>query len=238
MGQVDLAPKKGALRLAKLSGLFDSFDNLDEIAIESISRWIKPIPQEIQLENYIANRILYPQTVAITALDMQIDLAILREAIRLNGPKKNAKDIFLGNNAFLNINLRKLMIPDKFLNFVPDLATLVWVFIDALLLDKNRVDVFEDLWTVVLTDEVDEIVGSLLLPRIESGTAEIEVSVMNQNYKIKAGSLMIIPCEPSRCQISYKLREGQVLGKAEASLEVYGGKLGLVVDVRKKDAKH
>ena len=223
--------------MAKLSGLFDAFDNLDQIPVEFILRWIKPAPQQVQLENYLANKILYPHSLPLTPYEMQIDLAILREALRSNYPKGDDKDVLLGNNAFLNINLRKILIPEKFLNFIPDIQTLVWVFIDGLLSDKNRTDVFEDLWTVALTDDVDEIVGSVLMPRIDSNTAQINLSVMGQNYQVKAGSLMVIPCSNSRCQIAYSLKGGKALGKAEGSLEVYGGKLGLVVDVRSVNVK-
>lgn len=224
--------------MPKLSGLFDSFDNLDQIPVEAIIKWLKPVPMQTQLENYIANRILYPQSVALSPQEMQIDLAILREALRINTPKlTDTKDVFLGNNAFLNVNLRKIMIPDKFLNFVPDLQTLAWVFIDALLLEKPRLDVFEDLWTIVITDDVDEVVGSVLLPRLESESSEVSILVMGQSYRIKAGSLMVIPCENQRCQVSFKLSGGKALGKEEASLEVYGGRLGLVVDSRGRYVK-
>lgn len=219
--------------MAGLPGLFDSFDNLDKIPYEEIARWIKPVPQKIQLENYIANKILYPQTLPINEYEVQIDLAILREVLRANAPKiSDEKDSLLGNNPFLNINLRKIIIPDKFLKFVPNLQTLVWVFLDGLLLEKTRVDLYEDLWSVILTDGTDEVVGSVILPRIDSPDAQIEVNVAGQNFKIKAGSLMVIPCEYQRCQISYKFKGAHALGKDEGALEVYGGKLGVVVDAR------
>ena len=207
--------------MAKLSAFFDSFDNLDQIPLELISRWIKPKIKDAQLENYIANKILYPQTLPMSEYEMQIDLAILREALRINGPKEgDNKDTLLGNNAFLNINLRKIIIPDKFLRYAPNLQTLVWIFLDGLLIDKVRDDFYEDLWTVILSDDVDEVVGSVTLPRIESKDAQIEVNIGNQSFKIKAGTLMIIPCEAQRCPISYKLRGAQALGKDEGSLEV------------------
>lgn len=225
--------------MAKLSAFFDAFDNLDQIPLDLISRWVKPKINNIQLENYIANKILYPKTLPISEYEMQIDLAILREALRINGPKlKDAKDSLLGNNAFLNINLRKILIPDKFLKFVPNLQTLVMVFLDGLLLGKNREDFYEDLWTIVLTDDVDEVVGSAILPRIDNKEAQIELNINNQSFKIKAGTLMVIPCALERCPISYKLKGAYALGKDEGSLEIYGGKLGVVVDARLKNVNN
>lgn len=221
-----------------MSSFFDAFDNLDQIPLDLISRWIKPKINPLQLENYIANKILFPQTMPISEYEMQIDLAILREALRINGPKLDSKDALLGNNAFLNINLRKILIPDKFLKFVPNLQTLVIAFLDGLLLGKDKEDFYEDLWTIVLTDDVDEVIGSAILPRINNKDAQVEVNINNQNFRIKAGTLMIIPCTLERCPISYKLKGAQALGKNEGSLEIYGGRLGVVVDARLKNVNY
>ncbi len=143
--------------MLKLSGLFDYFDNMDQIPLNLIIRWLKHAPTQIQLENFIANRILYSQTVSQTPSEIEIDLAILREAIRINVPKNmQTKDFLLGNNTFLNMNLRKIMIPADFERYVPDMQSLAAIFVDALLVERPKSDVFEDLWTIVLNDDVDE----------------------------------------------------------------------------------
>lgn len=215
--------------MPKLSGLFDSFDNLDQIPVEAIAFWLKPTPQLNLLENCLANRILYPQALPLTEHDMRIDLAILREAIKINSPKTNA---LLGSNPFLNVILRKVLIPAKFLNFVPSLTSLAWLFIDALLLNRERKDYFQDLWTIVLTDDIDEIVGTCLLTQFEDNAGVMNLRLLGKNYEIRAGSLTIIPCPKDRCEIAYNLRRGKVLGKTENAIEVYGGRLGLMIDGR------
>lgn len=221
--------------MPKLSGLFDSFDNLDQIAIEDIARWLKVPPQAIALENYLANRILYPQTTPISLIDMQIDLAILREAIRINGPsgdKLRSTNPLLGDNPFLNITLRKILIPSKFLDYVPDLPTLTWVFVDALLFSRQREDFFSDLWTVVLTGDSDEVVGSILLPQFNDSRAWMELFLEGKIVKIKPGSLLVVPCPKNRCEIGFKFDRGKILGQKESQLQVYGGRLGLMIDGR------
>ncbi|GEM_PF-2023841 len=220
--------------MANLSGLFDSFDNLDQISVENIALWLKSAPNLIQLENYLVNKILYPQTLPMSQSDMKIDLAILREALRVNGPKPQQREnnSLLGGNPFLNITLRKILIPQRFLTFVPDLNTITWVFIDALLLNRRREDFFWDLWTVVLTDDVDEIVGSILLPQFNKASGIMELNVSNKNYKIRPGSLTVIPCPKDRCEIAYKFIQGKILGKEENTVEIYGGRLGLMIDGR------
>lgn len=221
--------------MPKLPALFDSFDNLDQIDINSLISWLKPVPHIIQLENYLANRILYPQALPLTKYDMAIDLAILREALRINVPKSVQKDeggVLLGDNPFININLRKILIPERFLNFAPNLTVLTYIFVDAFLTYRKKADFFEDLWTVVLTDDADEIVGSLILPQFSSKDGEIEISILGKKYKIPQGGFLIIPCLKDRCEVSYKLKNGKVLGKEENALELYGGKLGIIIDGR------
>lgn len=224
--------------MAKLPGLFDSFDNLDTIEIDSLITWLKSVSLSIpsyQLENYLANKVLYPQTLPITAQDMKIDLAILREALRINGPKLGTdSNPLLGDNPFLNTTLRKIIIPQRFLYFVPNLTSLIWAFVDGLLLNKKKTDWFEDLWTVVLTDDIDEIIGSVLLPQFGDEADVMNLSVAGRDYKVKAGSLTIVPCHKDRCEIAYKFKSGKILGKKESSVEIYGGKLGLIIDGRIK----
>lgn len=220
--------------MPKLAGLFDSFDNLDQISSEAIASWLKPIPQANFLENYLANKILYPQALPLTERDMQIDLGILCEALKMSKAFANTQKVnaLLGDNPFLNITLRKILIPVRFLNFVPNLMSLTRVFIDALLLNRERKDFFQDLWTIVLTDDIDEVVGSVLLPQFESSGGVMNLKLLSKNYEIRQGNLMLIPCPKDRCEIAYKLQKGKLLGRQENAFEVYGGKLGLVIDGR------
>lgn len=219
--------------MPKLPGLFDSFDNLDQVDVNNILPWLKNPPAAVQVENYLANKILYPQALPITDSDMKMDLAILREVLRINGPiSKESEGAMLGDNPFLNITLRKIIIPQRFLFYVPNLVSLTWAFVDGLLSNLKKEDRFSDLWTVVLTDGIDEVVGSVLLPQFGSGSDTMDFTLLNKKYKIKAGSLTVIPCSKDRCEISYKFTNGKIFGKKEAALEVYGGKLGLMIDGR------
>lgn len=208
------------------SGLFDSFENVDQVDIGAVITWLKTPVTPIFLENYLANRILYPQTVPVTDYDMKIDLAILREVLKINASNTRA------DNPFLNITLRKLIIPERFLKSVPNLVNLTWAFIDGLLLDRRKEDRFSDLWTVVVADDADEIVGSILIPEFGGSNDKMELKLFDKKYDIKSGSLTVIPCPKDRCEIAYKFATGKILGQKEAALEIYGGKLGLIIDGR------
>lgn len=218
--------------MTRTSGLFDSFDNLDQISAEAVASWLRPVPQLITLENYVANRIFYPQTLPQTSYEQQIDLAILREALKMQVPLQHKTNALLGDNPFLNITLRKLLIPARFLDYVGDLADLAEVFIDALLASRKKEDFFADLWTVVLTDNNDETVGSIILPQFTGSSGMMHLTTFGKSYQISKGDFYSIPCPKDRCSISYKVSNGKVLGKSESAIEVAGGKLGLIVDGR------
>lgn len=213
-------------------GLFDVFDNLDSINAEAVAQWLKPVPAFSRIENYLANKILYPQTLPQTEYEMQMDLAILREVLKMNAPVEGGS--LLGNNPFINKTLRKILIPQKFLNFVPDLKILAGVFIDAFLSSRPKKDFFADLWTIVLTDDIDEAVGSLILPEFDQNSGSMNLSVSGKDFQIRPGSFSVIPCPKERCEIIYKMRNGKILGKSENTIEVSGGSLGLLVDGRKR----
>jgi len=161
-------------------------------------------------------------------------LAILREALKMSRSQTKIRKAngMLGEDPFLNITLRKILIPRRFLNYVPDLKSLAWAFIDALLSDRNRKDWYQDVWTICLTDDIDEVVGSLILPQFDNNREEMALSVFDKKYKIRSGSLSVIPCPADRCRITYSLSEGRILGKQSNAIEVYGGRLGLVIDGR------
>ncbi len=213
-------------------GLFDSFDNLDQISPEAVSSWLKPVPQLTQIENFLANKILYPQTLPLTKQDMQIDLAVLREALKMNILPKGQQNALLGNNPFINITLRKILIPARFLQFVPDLAVLALVFIDALLLNRTKEDWFQDIWTIILTNVSDEIVGSVVLPQFEGKNGQMRFTFQGRSYEIHPGDLIVVPCATDRCEIGYSLQKGKILGKTESAIEICGGSLGLIIDGR------
>lgn len=220
--------------MALLPSLFDTFDNLDQIEIGSLLVWLKGTPvSSYNLEDYLANKILYPQTIPQSAVDMKIDLAILREALKMNTPKSNKEEnSLLGGSPFLNKTLRKIIIPERFLNYVPDLLSLAWAFADGLLLDYKKQDLYEDVWTVVLSSDIDEVVGSILLPEFDNLGEIMNITLHGKNYQIKSGSLTRIPCIKAKIEIDFNFTKGKLLDKTSGVIEVFGGELGILVDGR------
>ena len=205
--------------MPKVTGVFDAIDNLDEILAEDVAKWIKNPPQHTFLENYIANRILYPQAVAVSLSDLELDLSILREALKRD-------------KSYFSLETRKIVIPDILVSWIPNLAKLIWVFIDAYLLDLGKTR--PEIWTVVLRgDDIDEILGTIIAPHFkDKGVIEIKLEDSKKSVIVKQGGLMVFPCAKSHCKLQFKLTSGEMLTQKVGSVEVFGGKLGLVIEGR------
>lgn len=206
--------------MPKVTGVFDAIDNLDLISAEDIAKWIKNPPQSVILENYIANRILYPQAIAVSTEDLELDLSLLREALK--------KD-----KSYFSLESRKVIIPDILISRIPNLAKLVWVFIDAYLLDLNE-KTRPEIWTVIMRhDDIDETLGTIIAPHFKGrGAIEIKLEGSKQSIVAKQGGLMVIPCLKSHCKLEFKLSSGEILAQKMGSVEVFGGKLGIVIEGR------
>jgi len=111
--------------MPKLSGVFQIFKDLDTLNTSDIYRWLNLHLQPQVIENHFANRLLNPQTIPMTLEEMQIDLAILREGIRLNP------------SIFYNNSTKTMTIPDGFIERFLPAAELIKAFVDGLSLRQN-----------------------------------------------------------------------------------------------------
>ncbi len=198
--------------MPKVVGVFEIFHDLDKIPTEEILKWIIPPPPLHIVENYLANRILYPQVAPVTVSDLSIDLAILREMLKQN-------------NSFYRPTEHKIIIPTNFVEFFANLSRLVWSFVDA----------YKPTGIVQIAIEkegMEEIIGTVLIPLFEERGAKFELSVEDKQYSIRNGTLTIIPCSKNRCHLLFKSNRATVLGKKESVFEAYGGRLGIMVDAR------
>ncbi|MBI2601091.1 hypothetical protein HYW42_03995 [Candidatus Daviesbacteria bacterium] len=210
-----------------LKGIFEQFEDIENLSVTDLSHWLNPIQQITNIENHIANRILYPQTLPVNKDDFKIDLAILREALKRVGMANKA-------NRFIDKQSHKILIPTDFIKFIPNLNQLVWAFVDGLFSELNKSDGSNDLWLIVLSGDSNEIVGTLLIPNFQGGGDLLELGVQGKIFKIKAGSLSVIPCFSDSCRVVFKVNKGLLLGSQESAIDLRGGKLGIMIDGRIK----
>lgn len=198
--------------MPKVTGIFDAFDDLDLIPAEEVARWVKPAPPLFYLENYLANRILYPQATPQTKTEVDLDLAILREALRRN-------------SSFFLTAEKKFLIPEEFSLRLPNLSALVLAFVDAY---KPK-----DIVTVTLVKKSgDEVIGMVIAPENIQPTDILKFIVEDKSYQIKPGSIMVIPEVSSHCHIAFRANLAKLLDKNEIVFEGSGGRLGILIDGR------
>lgn len=206
--------------MPKLTGAFSLFQNLDTIPVEDVARWIKHPPDLIILYNFIANRICYPQTISTSAEEVEWELGLLREALRKS-------------SMFLDIETKKIIIPEVLFERVPSLSQLVLAFVDAYVLGWPIKNPGEDVWSVAIrNNEKDEVIGSVLTPEFSDKTGNIVLSVNKKSVQSAKGGVLIVPCSTNNCVINYQVTGGKLLGLVQGAVSIPGGKLGILIDAR------
>lgn len=195
--------------MPKLVGVFDSFEDLEHIPIENVQVGLNS-PQDITtLEDYLANRVFYPQAAPLTKEEITLDLKILIEGLKQNSSFLKGK---------------KIIIPEDFTQRFPDLGLLVWAFVQA----YNP----KEALTVVLAGKGEEILGTILPAEFKDKKSIIEISIDKKTHPLKAG-FSVFPCQENS-QVHYFSTDSQILGQSEGTITVFGGRLGLAIDGRLK----
>ena len=187
--------------MPKLSGVFENFPNLSQINYMDIQKWLKFRVEPHILEDFIGNRIIYPQSIPDTPQDMEIDLAILREVIKLNPGR------------FHDQLKMRLVIPQDFIARFRPLNALVWAFADVLPL-KELTKIFVKDWAG------NHVIGTII--KVVDKSDEVTITLNVQTFKLKKGSLTVIP---------FLTKEGSLIVNT-TPLAVSGGEAGLFVDLR------
>lgn len=192
--------------MPKLSGAFELFKNLDLIPAENISRWTKNRSNLIQIRNFLGNRLLYPQTIAVTQMDLENDLAILREAIKID-----PQSIYLSGT-------KKIILPKKFLLRFPNPKVLMVTLVQSLPL--------KGLTIVYIEDEKSGLnkAGSIYTPEPGSILNDpISIIINDQESQFNIGSIAVFPYSDHHLKVSINAGNAQ---------EVSGGIMGFAIDLR------
>lgn len=213
--------------MPKLGGIFNYLDGLAEMPLEGVARWLKSVPSKILLENFIGNRVLYPQTIPVSEYDMDVDMAIVRESLRLGKMKQIA-----GQKTLIDQTARRIYIPEDFVHRIPNLLQLIIFFVDAYILPRQKKNISEDIWTVTLQGSSNKTIGTIVIPVFHNNNGVAILSLNNKKYQIKKGIITILPCKTNRCHMDFKIADGKMLGVSEGVIEVYGGDVGVIVDAR------
>ncbi|MFA5933400.1 MAG: hypothetical protein WCV81_04025 [Microgenomates group bacterium] len=200
--------------MPKLSVLQDYFSKLEDIVVPDIQQWLGQNEVPIILENRIGNRMLYPQVIPQTPSDMDFDFAIIRKVIEANQTK------------FYNKNLKRIDIPEEFLQHFLDIKKLVIAFIDALILPG-----ITTFW-IKSVSFAPRNLGTLIRPENLKKGDTITIGIGDKQYPISVGSLVVIPISKSRADMTFTSATATLIGKKILSIEIVTGQFGLIVDTR------
>lgn len=195
-------------------GISDYFSKLEEIEVSELQEEFSLKEDGTILENRLGNKILYPQVVPQSVKDALFNSIIIRKVIKLNLTK------------FYNKNLKKIDIPEEFLDLVPDLQNLTAAFIDTI---KPS-----GITTICIKSGQfgRRDIGTLLRPDNLQKGGFVTIGIKGQQYQIETDSLVVISIPESRADITFSSTSSKLLGKKIISTQIVSGKLGLIIDAR------
>ncbi len=142
--------------MSKLLGVFDLFEDLDKISEQEIITLLHTKVDRHNLENYLGNRIIYSQTVAMNKLELEIDFIILTLALKKH-PEK-----------FFKKAQNQIFIPHLIIPRFPPLPKLVSAFIDNLDIEE-----LTQIWIQQINGAM--LVGSILPKKMLSQIKKTEL---------------------------------------------------------------
>lgn len=192
--------------MPKLTGVFDIFSDLDKIPIPDIASWLRAKGNIHTLQNFLGNRIIYPQTIPVTKDDLEVDLAILREAV-IRQPNK-----------FYDQKGKIIMISQEFERRFPSFVSLVTTLIECI----NPQDIT---YLYLKSSGLNSLMGSIIAPE-NPGTGQAVPFSVNGKFiaNLNPGSLTLFPYKDKQLRI-----------KIGTSIEklIPGGELGIIIDLRR-----
>lgn len=198
--------------MSKILGVFDLFDNLDRFSDQELLAEISTKIDSHNLINYLGNRIIYSQTVAMNKMELEIDSAILALAIR-----KKPEKIYRHEE-------NRIVIPYLLIPRFPPLPHLVRIIIDAL-----DLEFITQVW--IQQSGNFEMVGSIIPKKVISkiGKKDLEnLMIKEELKKLTLGEINLLPVQDKQIRIKFS-------GGHE--FDCFGGNLGILIDLRNIEKK-
>lgn len=194
--------------MLKLTGIFEDLDSLDTLPIEDINNFLAEKEHIYILENYLGNRILYPQTVPVGKRDMEVDLAILATYMH------NHQELFY------MVGLKRIMIPEKVELRFPPLANLIFFFPEIFQLQE-----VVELAIKKESSQV-EIIGTIItLPnRVGKSESLSEIKINGELIKLDPHGMTYFESEKNSNEVELP----------KQTLTVAGGKIGIIINQKEQ----
>lgn len=248
--------RKPHITIRKDIGLGHSADGILEATTrDNIRRWLTWDASDAEIADYACNKTLRPATVPITDRELELELALAREAIRVaveaarpswrlgRGESLPPLRPIIGSGAALanapHHGLAALVLLDA---LQPVGVTELWLDPAGLIPALGTLAYFQPAAVVQMLDAGDLTrVGSVVCaegrPRIGRGGIKVKITLPDGHVErrlVRGGALWTYPLPPGQsAQVELRLSRGlTVNGRSRLKLTLEGGTAGLIFDVR------
>lgn len=195
--------------MPQLNGVYLLFPEMDSIDFEEIAQQSVQKLNHHTIENHLANRLLYPQSVAISKEELDLDFLILAAAL-----KKHPE-------VFFNSKQNRIVIPTVVVSQLSPLTRLISVILNNLY-SENVIE----LW---LKDDVkQQLLGSSLPQQMFQKfnlVGDITVRIQQEEKTLIPNQLNLIPVRDK--QVKIQINQSVTVGAV-------GGSLGIFIDLRQR----
>lgn len=190
--------------MPKLTGVFSLFKDLDKIPVADITRWIGDKSHIKLIENFIGNRVIYPQTIAFTREDIEIDFAILREALTRQP------------EILYNKSEKKIVITQDLEARFPPMQKLITLIIETIN-PKELTQIF------LKSPNLNNLIGSVFAPpgKIPGETVKFKLGL--KEVTAKKSTITFYPYKDHHLTLQFPNSN---------PIAASGGELGFVLDLR------
>lgn len=189
-----------------LTGLFAQLPGIENLSADEIIRWLNKSYDPKVIENYLGNRVIYPQSIALTNEEKLIDRAIIQEYISKNP------------SFFYNPLSHRILVPLELLHRIQPTTDLM-IMLCSLLQIQGVAPIF--------IGEETSIKNEGAVMAVEPLTAEKNISILINGKETVVENNKIY---------HFSVEDQHIKVKVDGANEIMiqGGKLGLTIDLRKK----
>ena len=195
--------------MPQLNGVYLLFPEMDSIDFEEIAQQSVQKLNHHTIENHLANRLLYPQSVAMSKEELDLDFLILAAAL-----KKHPE-------VFFNSKQNRIVIPTVAVGQLSPLTRLISVVLNSLY-SENVIEIW------LKDDAKQQLLGSSLPQQMFQKlnlVGDITVRIQQEEKTLIPNQLNLIPVRDKQVKIQIN---------QSVSVGAVGGSLGVFIDLRQR----
>ncbi len=195
--------------MPQLNGVYLLFPEMDSIDFEEIAQQSVQKLNHHTIENHLANRLLYPQSVAMSKEELDLDFLILAAAL-----KKHPE-------VFFNSKQNRIVIPTVAVGQLSPLTRLISVVLNSLY-SENVIEIW------LKDDAKQQLLGSSLPQQMLKKLnllGDITVRIQQEEKTLIPNQLNLIPVRDKQVKIQIN---------QSVTVDAVGGSLGIFIDLRQR----